>query len=95
VVFFLFYSDGNKHTPLSHPRTLILNFTMTHTRCGRTICTLLDNLLTQGVKILLLSPESDGDLQTVVRGKVLYYRQIYLNRPDPIVFMHVTVDTSG
>ncbi len=38
---------------------------------------------------------SDGALKTVVRVKNLDYRQIYLNRPDPIAFIPVTVDTSG
>jgi hypothetical protein len=31
----------------------------------------------------------------VVRDKVRHYRQIYLDSPDPIVFMSVVVDTSG
>jgi hypothetical protein len=33
----------------------------------------------------------------VTRGKILHYQshQIYLNRPDPIAFMTVAVDTSG
>ena len=39
-------------------------------------------------------PESDGVLQKVVRDKIRHHRQIYLNRPDPIVFIPVTVDTS-
>ena len=39
--------------------------------------------------------ESDGALKTVPRVKILHYHQLYLNRPDPIVFMSVTVDTSG
>jgi hypothetical protein len=30
----------------------------------------------------------------VVRGKIRHYRQLYLNRPDPIAFLPVTVDTS-
>jgi hypothetical protein len=30
----------------------------------------------------------------VVRDKIRHYRQIYLDRPDPIAFMSVTVDTS-
>jgi hypothetical protein len=36
-----------------------------------------------------------GALKTVVRAKIRHYRQLYLNRPDPIVFMPVAVDTSG
>ncbi len=39
--------------------------------------------------------ESNGDLKTVPRVKILHYHQLYLNRPDPIVFMSVAVDTSG
>ncbi len=31
----------------------------------------------------------------MVRDKTRYYRQIYLDRPDPIVFIPVTTDTSG
>jgi hypothetical protein len=31
----------------------------------------------------------------VVRDKIRHYRQIYLDRPDPIAFMTVAVDTSG
>jgi hypothetical protein len=38
-------------------------------------------------------PEPDGALKTVARTKILHYRQLYLNRPDPIVFIPATVDT--
>ncbi len=31
----------------------------------------------------------------MTRVKILHYRQSYLNRPDPISFMTVVVDTSG
>ena len=41
------------------------------------------------------APEPDGVLKTVVRTKIIHNHQRYLNRPDPIVFMPVTVDTSG
>jgi hypothetical protein len=30
----------------------------------------------------------------VVRKKILHYHQLYLDRPDPIAFMSVAVDTS-
>jgi hypothetical protein len=40
-------------------------------------------------------PESDGALRESVRTKIRHYRQLYINRPDPIAFMPVTVDTSG
>jgi hypothetical protein len=31
----------------------------------------------------------------VVRKKILHYRQLYIDRPEPIAFMPVAVDTSG
>jgi hypothetical protein len=31
----------------------------------------------------------------VARGKILHYRQIYLNRPGPFAFMPVAVDATG
>ena len=40
------------------------------------------------------APEPDGALQKVARDKIRHYRQKYLNRPYPIVFMPVDVDTS-
>jgi hypothetical protein len=41
------------------------------------------------------APEPDGALKTVTRAKIRHYRHLYLNHPDPIAFMPVTVDTSG
>ena len=41
------------------------------------------------------TPEPDGALRTVVRKKISHYRQLYINHPDPIVFLPVVVDTSG
>ena len=40
------------------------------------------------------APELDGALRAVTRKKILHYRQLYIDRPDPIVFMPVAVDTS-
>jgi hypothetical protein len=40
-------------------------------------------------------PESDGGLRTVTREKIRHYRQLYINLPEPIAFMSVTVDTTG
>jgi hypothetical protein len=34
----------------------------------------------------------DGALREVVRKKILHYHQLYINRPDPIVFLPVVVD---
>jgi hypothetical protein len=41
------------------------------------------------------APELDGTLREVVRTKILHYRQLYLNRPDPIAFLPAAADTTG
>jgi hypothetical protein len=83
--------DGTDCLP--PPRTLILDFTMTHTHYGRSqlssLGQLTHNRSSDG------APESDGSLRETDRTKIRYYRQLYINRPDPIAFMPVTVDTSG
>ncbi len=38
---------------------------------------------------------TDGALREAARTKIRHYRQLYINRPDPIAFMPVAVDTSG
>jgi len=38
------------------------------------------------------APELDGVLRAVTRTKIRHYRQMYINRPEPIAFMPVTVD---
>ncbi len=40
-------------------------------------------------------PDPDGDLKTTVRIKIQYYLNLYLNRPDPIVFIPPGVFTTG
>jgi hypothetical protein len=40
-------------------------------------------------------PQNDGVLNKTVRLKIRNYRQIYVNRPDPIVFLPIAVSTSG
>jgi hypothetical protein len=40
-------------------------------------------------------PDLDGDLRVEVRKKILHYRQLYIDRQEPITFLPVTVDTSG
>ncbi len=78
---------------LPPPRTLILDFTLTHTCFGRSQLSSLGHLThtrrTDG------SPETDGALKTGVSPKIRNYRQLYINHPEPIVFMPVAVDTSG
>ena len=60
---------------LPPPRTLILDFTMTHTCYGRSHLSSLGQLThtrrSDGV------PEPDGALRTVVREKIRHYRQLY------------------
>ena len=66
---------------------------MTHQRFGRSLLSSLGQLThsrrSDGV------PESDGALREAARRKIRHYRQLYINRPDPIAFMPVAVDTSG
>jgi hypothetical protein len=77
---------------LPPPRTLMLDFTLTYTRFGRSHLSSLGQLThtrrTDG------APEPDGALRTVARAKIRHYRQLYINRPEPITFMPVVVDTA-
>ena len=77
---------------LPPPRTLILDFTLTHTRVGRSQLYSLGQLThtrrSDGV------PEFDGVLRVVARAKIRHYRQLYIDRPEPLAFMSVAVDTS-
>ena len=34
-------------------------------------------------------------MREVARTKIRHYRQLYINRPDPIAFMPLAVDTAG
>jgi hypothetical protein len=70
-----------------------MDFTLTHTRFGRSQLHSLGQLThsrrTDG------APEPDGALRESARTKIRHYRHLYINHPDPIGFMSVTVDTSG
>ncbi len=76
---------------LPPPRTLILDFTFTHTRYGsshvHTTGQLTNTRRSDG------TPELDGTLREVDRKKILHYRQLYINRPDPISSLPAVVDT--
>jgi hypothetical protein len=89
----VFQKPQKQDDRLPPPRTLILEFTLTHTRFGRSHVFSTGHLThtrsSDGV------PEPDGALRAVVRTKILHYRQLYINRLDPIAFVSVTVDTSG
>ncbi len=78
---------------LPPPCTLILDFTLTHTRYGsshvHTTGQLTNTRRSDG------APELDGARREVARKKILHYRQLYINRPDPIAFLPAAVDTTG
>jgi hypothetical protein len=76
---------------LPPPRTLILDFTMTHTRYDRSHLNLNGQLTNTSRSDG--TPEPDGAIKAVARKKILHYRQLYVDCPDPIVFMPVAVDT--
>eukprot|EP00001_Collodictyon_triciliatum_P160539 28208_3 len=74
---------------LPPPRTLILISLLIHIMEDHT-CIVVDNQIALGG-----APELDGALKVVARKKIIHYRQLYLDRPEPIAFMPVAVDTSG
>ena len=41
------------------------------------------------------APEPDGVIKVVDRKKIIHHRQLYVDRPDPMGYMPVPVDTSG
>jgi hypothetical protein len=75
------------------PRILVMDVTMTHDRYGRT------TQHTNGVFTHRVpstgAPQPNGVLNKTVRMKIRHYRQIYKDRPDPIVFLPIAVSTSG
>jgi hypothetical protein len=78
---------------LPPPRTLILDFTLTHTRYVSSHVHTTGQLT--NTRRSDDAPELDGDLREVTRKKILHYRQLYINRPYPIAFLPVAVDTTG
>jgi hypothetical protein len=75
------------------PRTLVMDVTMTHDRYGRTTQH-TNGALTHRVSSTG-DPHPDGVLNETVRMKIRRYRQVYVDTPDPIVFLPITVSTSG
>ena len=75
------------------PRTLIMDYTMTHIRFGRSHVHPMGQLM--NIRRSDGAPDPDGVLKDVVRIKIRHYRNIYLNRPDPIDFIPLVVDTTG
>ena len=75
------------------PRTLLMDVTMTHGRYGRTTqCT--NETLTHIVSSTG-DPQSDGTLKNAVSKKIRHYRQFYSDKSDPVIFLSVSVNTSG
>ncbi len=66
---------------------------MTHDRYGcttqRTKGELTHRVSSTGV------PHPDGVLNKTTRNKTRHYRQLYSDKPDPVVFLPRTVSTSG
>ena len=83
-------THGNRLPP---PRTLIMVFKMTHVRFG---CSHLDPMgqLTD-TRTSDGAPDPDGALKEVVRIRIMghHYRNVYLNRPDPIVSTSLVTDS--
>ena len=65
---------------------------MTHVSFGRShlhpMGQLTDTRRSDGV------PDPDGSLKDTTRIKIRHYHNVYLNRPDPIAFVPLTVDTT-
>ena len=74
------------------PRTLIMDFTMTHVRFGRShlhpFGQLTHTRRSDG------APDPDGALKEAARIKIRHYRNLFLNRPNTIAPFHLGVDTS-
>jgi hypothetical protein len=78
---------------LPPPRTFILDFTLTHTRYDSSHVHTTGQLT--NIRRSDGAPELDGVLREVTRKKILHYRQLYLNLPDPIAFLPAAADTTG
>ena len=75
------------------PRTLIMDYTMTHVRFGRShlhpMGQLTNTRRSDG------APDPDAAFKEVVRIKIRNYLNLYLNHPDPIAFVPLAVDPTG
>jgi hypothetical protein len=78
---------------LPPPRTLILDFTLTHTQYDSSHVNTTGQLT--NTRCSDCDPDLDGTVREVDKKKILHYRQLYINRPDPIVFLPSAVDTTG
>ena len=78
---------------LPPPRTKMMDFTLTHTRFG--LIKFAPYRTTYTHKAFRWCSWSRWCFLAVVRFKIRHYRQLYLNRPDPDVFLPMAVDTLG
>ena len=83
-------SQDNRLPPT---RTLIMEFTMTHVRFGHSHLHPMGQLTNTRHSDGASDP--DGVLMEVVRIKIRHYHTVYLNQPDPIVFIPLATDTTG
>ncbi len=78
---------------LPPPRTLIMDYIMTHVRFGRSqlhpMVQITNTRRSDG------GPDPDVSFKEVARIKIRHYRNLYLNHPDPIAFIPLAVDTTG
>jgi hypothetical protein len=78
---------------LPPPRTLILDFTLNQTHYVSSHVHNTGQLT--NTRYSDDTPDPDGVLRVVTWKKILhYYHQLYIDRPEPIAFLSVTVDTS-
>ena len=82
-------SQDNRLPPL---QTLIMDFTMTHVRFGRSLLHPMGQLT--NIRHSFGVPDPDGTLMSVSRIKIRHYHTVYLNHPDPSVFIPLAVDTT-
>ena len=77
---------------LPPPHTLIMDYTTTHTRFGLSHVHHMVQLT--NIRRLDGDHDPDGAWKDVGRIKIQHYRNLYLNHPDPIVFIPLVVDTT-
>ena len=80
--YVVFQKPQTQDNRLPPPRTLMEDFTMTHVRFGHSHLHPMGQLT--HTKRSDGAPDPDGVLKEVTRIKIRHYRNVYLNRPDPI-----------
>jgi hypothetical protein len=65
---------------------MMMDITMTHDRFG------CSTQRTNGTLTHRVS-STDGDLKNMVRKEIRHYRHLDTDKPDPVIFLSVTVNT--